>query len=203
MQEGDERKNMIIHNPTDTDVLDYPIQNPQTGEVALWSIRRGETLDFPVHEGKYLLGIYAFLQRIITQDQLESEKREEQKLNKGQHFDQVKIVGDKGFTNENMQPPAPTSLAPQNPVVTPPEQQPSNNPTPPAPEMSGAVDGDAAAAMHQEIPAAQASTAPAPQAPNAAKPAAKPGDPSCPECNDTFKNKAAMKIHYASKHLDL
>lgn len=190
---------MIIHNPTETAVRDYPIQDPKSGEVALWSIMPGETLDFPEHEGRYLLDIYRFLQRIITPEQQEAEQREEARLNKGQHFSQVKIVGGKGFTNENMQPPAPSpeDLKPKNPVVTPPDQQPNNNPPPPpAPDMAGAVVGDESEAVHAATP----TQAPAP---SAANPPVKAGKLTCPECQHNFANKAALKTHYAHQHLTI
>ena len=77
---------MIIHNPTDTPVRDYPIQDPKSGEVALWSILGGETLDFPDYEGRYLLEVYGFLQRIITPEQQEAERKEKEKRDAGKHF---------------------------------------------------------------------------------------------------------------------
>ena len=190
---------MILHNPTDTAVKDYPIQDNKTSEVALWSILPGETLDFPEHEGKYLLGVYGFLQRIITPEQQKTEQKEAEKLSKGQQFSQVKIVAQPGFTNEVMQPPPPSGeeLKPKNPVLTPADQQSGLPPV--TPEMSGAIVGDGETG---DIPQAQSTASPAPSI-NPIVPPKKPGDVICPECKNTFGNVATLKTHYAHKHLQI
>lgn len=180
---------MIITNPSDAAVRDFPIQDPKTGEVALWSILPGETLDFPEFEGRYLVGVYGFLQRIITPEQQALEKQEEEKLNKGKHFTQVKLVSEPGFTNQNMQPPAPEDLRPSNPTLTPPSQQPEN---PPDPQLTGAV---------EEVKAAQSTTSPV------SVPAQSSGKVGgkvvCPGCGGDFKSTGALKMHYAHQHLHL
>jgi hypothetical protein len=102
---------LILHNPIDTAVRDYPIQDPKTKEVALWGIGPGETLDFPDYVGKYLLEVYGFLQEVVTQEQLDVRRKEQEKIAQGKHFTQTKVVGKGagGFTNEMVQPPAPTA----------------------------------------------------------------------------------------------
>jgi hypothetical protein len=184
---------MIVHNPTDTAVRDYPIQDPKGGDVALWSILPGETLDFPDYAGKYLTQVYGFLQRVVTKEELKVEQDETEKLNQGKHFSPVKIV-EKGATNAVMQAPAPTAeqLTPKNPVLTPPAQQ---SGLPPQPDMVGGVVGDEA----DKVPEAQPSAVPAPTV----QPAAKTGGLVCPDCGKSFQNKAALKTHYAHQHLVL
>jgi len=106
---------IVVHNPTDTSVKDFPIQNPQSKETLLWNILPGETLEFDDYVAVVLLDIYGFLQRVITEDQYKEEKKEEQKVKQGKTYDQVKIIAAEGeqttppspqtgFTNENMQP---------------------------------------------------------------------------------------------------
>lgn len=191
---------MIVHNPTDTAVTDYPIQDPKSGEVALWSINPGETLEFPDHAGKYLTDVYGFLQRVVTKEELKVEQDEAEKLNQGKHFSPVKIV-EKGVTNAMVQPPAPTAeqLTPKNPVLTPPDQQSGLNPPageePPTPDMVGGVVGDEADKVPEAQPAAVPST------PVVSPP--KPGALVCPECGKSFQNKAALKTHYAHAHVVL
>ena len=104
---------MIVHNPADVPVLDYPIEEPGTKNVQLWTIKPGETLEFPDHVGSYLLEVYGFLQRVMTEEERRAELEAEEKKKKGMHFTQVKIVKSKpkdapevqsvgGFTNENV-----------------------------------------------------------------------------------------------------
>ena|SRR3990167_7880483 len=83
---------MILFNPTDHTIKDFPIENTKTGEVFQWTIKPGETLDFPDYAGTYLLEIYGFLQRVVTQEQLDKEAIEKKKVSAGQHFSQVRIV---------------------------------------------------------------------------------------------------------------
>ena len=101
---------IVIHNPTDSDVLDYPIQDPKTQEVALWSIKSGETLKFPDYVGQYLLDTYQFLQREITRADLDREKQERERLEKNKHFSQVRLVDD-----------APNEEAKKTRVIPPPK----------------------------------------------------------------------------------
>lgn len=173
---------IVVHNPTETPVRDYPIQNPATNEVQLWSINPGETLEFPDFAGKYLLDIYQFLQRIVTSKQLQAEREAEARLAKGQQFDQIKVV-DKGFTNEMMQPPVSTSLAPSDPELTPADQQ-----------MSGAIEGDAVSQAVGATPDLPASLTPKP---------AKKGAVVCPDCSQEFQNVGALKTHYAFNHVTI
>lgn len=188
---------MIIHNPTETAVRDYPIQDPKSGDVALWSIEPGQTLDFPDYAGKYLVSTYAFLQRIVTSEQLSAEKREEERLNKGQHFSQVKVVDESGtpepgVTNADLQtPPASQEdLQPRNPQLTPPSLQ---------PEMAGAIVGDEADKVAAQVQHAQPASVPTVTEPTAPK----VGKHICPECKEGYQNEAALKTHYAHKHLVL
>jgi len=185
---------MIVHNPTETAVRDYPIQDPKTKDVSLWSIEPGDTLEFPEHVGSYLTEVYGFLQRVVTQDQLNVEQEAQKKLAQGKHFEGVKIVSPGGVTND-LQVPAPTAeelLPKNNPSAVP--------PTPPVPEMVGAVvgdDADKATAGDTPIQQAKPAEAPAPE-PASQK---KPGKLVCPECKNGFQNKAALKTHYAHAHL--
>lgn len=106
---------IVVHNPSNAPIKDYPIQDSKGGEVLLWSIFPGETLEFPDYVGNYLLQVYAFLQKVMTEEQYREEQKEKEKIEKGQIFTQVKIVKnegvkseeskrEEGFTNENMQP---------------------------------------------------------------------------------------------------
>ena len=115
---------IVVHNPTEAPVTDYPIQDPETKKVLLWSIKPGETLEFPDHVGKYLLEVYGFLQQVMTEDQYKAEQEEKKKIQEGKIYSQVKIVKAEGeivksegevvgipnnpvapgFTNQNMQP---------------------------------------------------------------------------------------------------
>lgn len=114
---------MIIHNPTDSPVIDYPIQDPQTREVNLWSIKNGETLDFPDYVATYLTDVYGFLQRVMTEEDLRKEQEVKKKRAENTQFNQVKIVGE---------PESAVSI----PVVTPDpvggatEERASTDPTP-------------------------------------------------------------------------
>lgn len=107
---------IVVHNPTEAPVKDYPIQDPQSKEVLLWSILPGETLEFPDHVGKYLLEVYGFLQKVMTEDQYKEEQEAEKQVREGKNYSQVKIVKAEGevvglptepqagFTNDVMQP---------------------------------------------------------------------------------------------------
>lgn len=83
---------MIVHNQADADVIDYPIEDPKTKEVQLWSIKAGETLNFPDHVGSYLLQVYGFLQEVMTKEEKQRRDREMKELNEGRVFTQIKIV---------------------------------------------------------------------------------------------------------------
>jgi hypothetical protein len=185
---------MIIHNPTTTDVPEYPIEDPKNGEVNLWSLAAGQTLDFPEHVGKYLLEVYGFLQRVMTQEQVDIEAEEARRKETGQTFSQVKIVKspEKGFTNEMVQPPAPTPEQLQPHPVTP---------TPIDQQMVGAVEGDEAdkvPVVPQAVPTTSVKPdVNAPEVPTVKK------NIICPTCGVPFQNEAAMKTHYAHKHLVL
>lgn len=95
---------MIVFNPSQAAVFDYPIENPQTKEVNLWSINPGETIDFPDYVAEYLLQIYGFLQRVVTQEEVDREREEKEKIDKGRKFSQVKIVKAEGV--EVVRPPS-------------------------------------------------------------------------------------------------
>lgn len=105
----------VLHNPTEAPIKDYPVKDEETGEVMLWNIGPGETLEFPDSVGTYLLGVYGFLQEVITEDQHRERLEEKKKITEGKVFTQVKIVKAEGeviapaspqtgFTNENTQP---------------------------------------------------------------------------------------------------
>lgn len=115
---------IVLHNPTDAPITDYPIQDPGSKEVLLWTINPGQTLEFPQHVGKYLLEVYGFLQEVMTEEQHAERKEEEKKVQEGRAYTQVRIVKGEGeivnaapvddpnqpkqpaagFTNETMQP---------------------------------------------------------------------------------------------------
>lgn len=118
---------IVVHNPTEAAVPNYPIQDPATKEVLLWTIGPGETLEFPDYVGKYLLEVYGFLQEVLTEDQVREREQERKKISEGRVYSQVKVVrasgevidqdfeeaepeaGDTpapqvGFTNANSQP---------------------------------------------------------------------------------------------------
>jgi len=126
---------MILHNPTQERIIDYPIQHPKTKETFTWSIGPGETLKFPKYVGEYLWDTYKFLQKIMTPEQLQLEKDEMDKLNQGRHFERVKLSQPKqvtppppapGFTNDlNQKNPSPYNAVdngaqqiPANPQTT-------------------------------------------------------------------------------------
>ena len=92
---------MIIHNPTDSPVADYPIQDPTSKEVNLWTIGPGQTLEFPDYVGTYLLDVYGFLQEILTEEQKQARDLEKEKINKNKQFTQEKIVPAKGVAIES------------------------------------------------------------------------------------------------------
>jgi len=83
---------MIIFNPTESAIIDYPIQDKKTKETKLWSIQPGETLEFPDEVGTYLCLVYGFLQRVITEEDLKREQEEELKKQKGTSYPQVKVI---------------------------------------------------------------------------------------------------------------
>lgn len=157
---------MILHNPTEAPVKDYPIQDPKTKEVYLWSILAGQTLEFPDYAGEYLLEVYRFLQRVMTKAEREAELALKKKIAKGQQFSRVKIVEaprkiiDKpktlpGFTTEAVKRNAPTpdQLNPR-PVVPAPETPPMR-PAPPIPPISPAPQS-----VPQPVPQPEAQPAP-------------------------------------------
>ena len=68
----------ILHNPSDKDIVDYRIEEIRfdengeplldkeglplkTGRTLEWSLKAGETLEFPAYVAVYLKGIYSFL----------------------------------------------------------------------------------------------------------------------------------------------
>jgi len=83
---------MIVHNPTNTAVRDFPIQDLESKETRLWSVLPGETLDLPDSVGEYLLQVYAFLQRVVTAEQLKSEERIKKDIAANKQFNPIKIV---------------------------------------------------------------------------------------------------------------
>lgn|SRR3990167_3939622 len=100
---------VVVHNPTDHSIIDYPIEDPTSKEVFVWSIKPNETLTFPYSVGMYLLEIYGFLQRVVTEEELKAETAEKKKMQEGKHFNPIKVV----------RSPAPASDAPAEPVDTP------------------------------------------------------------------------------------
>ena len=186
---------MIVHNPTDTPVSDYPVQDPKTGDVHLWSITPGETLDFPDYVGSYLTEVYQFLQRVVTQEQLDAEDAEKKKLEKGRHFEPVKIVDapEKGVTNKLVQEPELTKedkLPENNPAALPATEMPA----PADQETMGAVEGDEV----DKVPVAKSV-----ETPRSVEKKTKSNKVVCPECKKAFQNKAAAKTHYAHQHLNV
>lgn len=126
---------MIIHNPTDVAINDYPIQDPETKKTRLWGIKGGETLKFPDYVGQYLLDTYGYLQKIQTQAEYEAEQAQKKRVDSGQHFNQLKVIKKDvapseapaqeikqpesvgGFTNQLMQtPPAAQAVVGGSPV---------------------------------------------------------------------------------------
>jgi hypothetical protein len=76
-------RTIILHNSSELDILDYPIEeaiiDPNTGDTILdsqtqtykktgvtlkWSIKTGETVQFPYYVGQYLKSIYGFLKDV-------------------------------------------------------------------------------------------------------------------------------------------
>ena len=112
---------VILYNPTQERIIDFPIQHPKSKETFTWSIGPGETLKFPKYVGEYLWDTYKFLQKIMTPEQVQAEKEEMDKLNQGRHFERVKLSQPKqvatpppapGFTNDLNK----TNPSPYNPV---------------------------------------------------------------------------------------
>ncbi len=113
---------IVLFNPTESEIRDYPIQNAKTKETKLWSILPGETLEFPKDVGNYLLEVYAFLQRVVTEEELREEEEHKKKISEGKQFSQVKVIKadgpvvpkeekPAGFTSELMREPNPTPPA--------------------------------------------------------------------------------------------
>lgn len=79
----------ILRNPTENDVLDYRIEElefdsegkpvydrntgeqKKTGNTFEWSIKAGETLEFPDYVADYLLKVYGFLEEVKKTEKLE------------------------------------------------------------------------------------------------------------------------------------
>lgn len=169
---------MIVHNPSDAPVLDYPIEDQESKKVYTWSIKPGETLEFPDYVGKYLLEIYNFLQRVVTKGEREAELEAAEKLRKGQHFTQVKIVEapsgeapkpdevvNPGFKNENMGELPPDNLKPK-----------TNRPAP----VSGVAAQPVSPPVGSVVPPVSSSVPPPPSVvpPAASQPAPSPQPPA-------------------------
>ena len=175
---------IILHNPTTNNVRDYPIQDPATKEVKLWSIDSGETLEFPDFVGKYLLEVYGFLQRVVTQEQVEKENEEKKRIDSGMKFSQVKVVTatpinttpvekPKGFTNEVVKTPAGTKI--QKPKV----EKPQDEDVP-----SRSVAGQTRVVPEVTVEGVQGI--------------------ACADinCKERFASMEEMKAHYGGKHLE-
>lgn len=135
---------IVVFNPTEAPVVDYPIQDPHSKEVKMWSILPGQTLKFPAHAGNYLLETYGFLQRVMTEEEHQRELAAKKKIQQGQQFTQVKIVPAvgapaapvstraAGFTTEAMKGKTniPTPNTPQV-IPTPPRPAPLSEPVVP------------------------------------------------------------------------
>jgi hypothetical protein len=138
---------IIVHNPTQVPVRDYPVRDPRTKETQLWSIMPGETLEFPDYVATHFLDVYNFLQKVMTKEQLQAEQEQQKKLDAGMHFSQVKIIESKkevsqptvepkpmpaplpqpGFTNQNMQVPYQGQQSPNGVYQDEPQQPIGNN----------------------------------------------------------------------------
>ena len=88
-------KMKVLLNTSDKDVKDYPVSeakmdrngNPvinvstglpvSTGETFEWSLKSGETLEFPSYVADYLVGIYPFLEDLGEKEVVEEEVKEE------------------------------------------------------------------------------------------------------------------------------
>ena len=178
---------MIVHNPTTNNIRDYPIQNPQTKEVKLWSIDSGETLEFPDFVGEYLLQVYGFLQRIVTEEQLKKEQEEKKRVDAGMKFSQVKVVKStpidtkppdkpKGFTNAGVRTPAGQPL----PAATTP---PDPNAPPPPPPNPRPIGGQTRVVPTVEVSGTQGIAC------------------ADEKCTERFETDEAMRAHYGVKHL--
>lgn len=95
---------MIIHNQSNAPVVDYPISDPKTKEVLAWTIKPGQTLEFPDYVGEYLTEVYGFLQRVITKEQRQAEIESQQRIDQNRHFDPVKIVDNNEAVSKELQP---------------------------------------------------------------------------------------------------
>ena len=168
---------IVVHNPTEAPVRDYPIKDPKTGEVLLWNINPGETLEFPDHVGKYLLDVYNFLQEVLTEDQIREREEERQKIATNKVFTQVKVVKAKGEITDAAPDEAPPPPNPQT-GFTNANMQPKG----------------------EEV-------AKPPQAPNATAPSENGNDRPfvCPGegCGETFKQEQNLRVHYGLKHVEL
>ena len=112
---------IAVHNQADADVTDYPIEDPETKEVHLWSIKAGQTLKFPDYVGNYLLEVYGFLQEVMTKEEKEARDREKARVDAGKVYSQVKIIDKKpkndpkeaeGLTSQDVDPENATQLPP-------------------------------------------------------------------------------------------
>lgn len=83
---------IVVHNPSDATVRDYPVQDPKTQDVALWSIAPGQTLRFPDYVANHLLDTYGFLQRVMTKEEYNTEQSRRKAVDQNKQFSPVKIV---------------------------------------------------------------------------------------------------------------
>lgn len=85
---------MILFNPTDCDIKDYPIEEAEldqygkiiigedntyrkTGRTLVWGIAPGEKVEFPDYVGQYLKHIYGFLEVVQPKPAKEGEETPE------------------------------------------------------------------------------------------------------------------------------
>lgn len=165
---------IVVHNPTEAPVRDYPIQDPKTREVLLWTVNPGETLEFPDHVGKYLLETYNFLQEVLTEDQVREREEERQKIAANKVYTQVKIVKAEGEVVDAKGDEAPPPPNPQT-GFTNANMQPKGE------------------------EAAQAPNVAAPSENGNDRPFVCPGE----GCHETFKKEQNLRVHYGLKHVEL
>lgn len=170
---------VILHNPTEAPVRDFPIETPDKKQVHTWSIGPGETLEFPEYVAEVLLQVYNFLQKVMTREERDRELAEQKKKAKGQHFSQVKIVegnpsprppAHQGFTTD--QSKGKSQIPEQQVQQTVPD-------APPAPGMVGGVVNDQAPDMPNVQPAPNPESNPVADMAGASQ--AQPGE--APEAN--------------------
>lgn len=131
--ENKEEEKVVIHNPTVNDIKDYPISLHEGGETKLWSILSGETLSFPSYVGEYLLSVYKFLQRVLTQEQYDARIAEEQAKAEGKVYPNIKVVDSQG--KEVPPPSTQPGFTTQNSIPNSEPVQPVSN-VPPVEDVS-------------------------------------------------------------------